>query len=722
MLPSPTSTSDVVGDEVHSPNTVITRRVVDIGDNRFERDHLLTPSATPTMDRQTSSTMLSPTTTLKRSGHSSSVALDRFLHDPRRRTCSFVNLASDALEELVETAYHNRLVLTQKEELNVGSVVRLTWPSKEDAPAEPADPTHAAGDDPTWCPRCEVPNFAGGMCGRISLCSKCSSSSSRLVHQPHHLQTSGLAKGASRLTLECPPRPQSPVLPTPPKTPLATPTRARLPYNASFATQRLANDVLDAVAETHARPELTTDGTGGVYLIRRISKDGDAHGPAVGIFKPCDEAAGCENNPRGLSGHEHAMREGFPAGGGGGATRERVAYQLDKGFAGVPPTAVQTLLLRTHTGTRLSKQSGSVQAFVPSEGDASDYRFDGSDFDEGVCQRVALMDCRLFNTDRHEGNLLVRTKRAPAAPTAASALSATPRVAEEDGDVIDHTPLTSEILLAATAAVKAAATASDTCMYRDSPVESAGGGAAASIPLEAPTRKGFGLVALQPKLSPLDDTHEPVAKLEVVPIDHAFILPRFGYFREAEFAWRYWGAAQKPFGPDAVEYIAALDVDADVEVARQAGLDESSCATLRVCTMLLRAALLGGGTRCANDGDHADSNEGSLEAPASGTPAGVAPPTPRELASMLMREAIDVPSPLERMCARALGIEDEEQLTSDTALIDLVVHLAEAQSTDASEVPREPPTAPGPASFVPPPEFYVRFATLLQENYGMISP
>jgi len=48
------------------------------------------------------------------------------------------------------------------------------------------------------------------------------------------------------------------------------------------------------------------------------------------------------------------MREGFRP--GGGAARELVAYRLDRGFAGVPKTAVDSLLLRTRTGTRLSDQ------------------------------------------------------------------------------------------------------------------------------------------------------------------------------------------------------------------------------------------------------------------------------------------------------------------------------------------------------------------------------
>ena len=104
------------------------------------------------------------------------------------------------------------------------------------------------------------------------------------------------------------------------------------------------------------------------------------------------------------------MREGFRP--GGGAARELVAYQLDRGFAGVPKTAVDKLLLRTRTGTRLSEQTGSIQQFVESHGDASEYRFDGSEFSLRASERIALQDLRLFNCDRHEGNFLVCSPKA----------------------------------------------------------------------------------------------------------------------------------------------------------------------------------------------------------------------------------------------------------------------------------------------------------------------
>ena len=79
--------------------------------------------------------------------------------------------------------------------------------------------------------------------------------------------------------------------------------------------------------------------------------------------------------------------------------------------AGIPPTTVQTLLLRTKSGNNLVEQSGSVQRFVSSEGSADDedtYGYGGAKFSQRAACRIALQDVRLFNCDRHGGNMLVR--------------------------------------------------------------------------------------------------------------------------------------------------------------------------------------------------------------------------------------------------------------------------------------------------------------------------
>ena len=476
-------------------------------------------------------------------------SVTRFLQSARRRSCSFVNPDEVKLAELERTAKAMSLSISQKAEENVGLVVRLSR-------------------QPVSC------------------------------SQPYPMDQED-AEPLSHLS----------------------------PFKraGSFNSNAVVEQVRRVVSGSRERPKLTEDGTGGVYLIResshetsertaeRSSNGADETPPQsprtpapIAVFKPTDEEAGSQNNPRGYVGEEHVMREGFRP--GGGAVRERIAYKLDRGFARVPRTAVDQLLLRSPSGVHVRPQSGSIQEFVQSDGDASDFRFDGSEFDDHQSQRVMLQDCRLFNCDRHEGNILVKRPKQQQQSAAAAA----------------------------------------------------------------------------------------GAKCDVVPIDHAFVLPRFGYFREAEFAWRYWTSAAKPIGRDAVEYVAALNVDADVDVARKAGLDESSCATLRVCTMLLKRAVLG----------HAHGLLSGRAATAAAASAAAPAVTPKTVSALLMREEFDEPSPLERLCARALGVADADSLT-DTGLIDFI---------SSEQKHRGEPVD----SFVPPEDFYERLAALLEalETFG----
>ena len=92
----------------------------------------------------------------KRDRSGSSAAVDRFLQDSRRRSCSFVNLSPTALQELTEKARRHQLVLTSCVEQNVGTLARLAWPNRAiDAPAAvvPREPV---------CPRCAHRGKQGG--------------------------------------------------------------------------------------------------------------------------------------------------------------------------------------------------------------------------------------------------------------------------------------------------------------------------------------------------------------------------------------------------------------------------------------------------------------------------------------------------------------------------------------------------------------------------------
>lgn len=148
----------------------------------------------------------------------------------------------------------------------------------------------------------------------------------------------------------------------------------------------------DGVAES------VNEGEGGVYAVQSRSS-----GQKLAMFKPAEE--------------ERFVREGlFP---GEGAVREEAAYELDSrmnGFSGVPPTAVARLQL---SNIGRAKQ-GAVQRFMMGsvgsmEGFGMPHNLDKAEAFVPVDQvhRIGLLDIRLFNTDRHPGNILLIGERAP---------------------------------------------------------------------------------------------------------------------------------------------------------------------------------------------------------------------------------------------------------------------------------------------------------------------
>ncbi|KAH9259397.1 hypothetical protein BASA81_002440 [Batrachochytrium salamandrivorans] len=80
------------------------------------------------------------------------------------------------------------------------------------------------------------------------------------------------------------------------------------------------------------------------------------------------------------------------------AVRERAAYVLDKayeGFSRVPATVL----------AQVDSSHGSLQAFINNLGSVED--LPDLALDTESVQRVAMLDCRIFNLDRHSGNVLV---------------------------------------------------------------------------------------------------------------------------------------------------------------------------------------------------------------------------------------------------------------------------------------------------------------------------
>jgi hypothetical protein len=153
-------------------------------------------------------------------------------------------------------------------------------------------------------------------------------------------------------------------------------------------------------------PVMSTEGSGGVYFM--LDPSGQRN---VAVFKPIDEEPMAENNPRGfpLSLDGEGLKRGTRV--GEGALREVAAYVLDHpvdgfkscgtaGFSGVPPT---TLVRCLHMGKEF--KIGSLQMFVENHGSCED--MGPRDFPVQEVQKIAVLDIRLANADRHAGNVLM---------------------------------------------------------------------------------------------------------------------------------------------------------------------------------------------------------------------------------------------------------------------------------------------------------------------------
>lgn len=157
-------------------------------------------------------------------------------------------------------------------------------------------------------------------------------------------------------------------------------------------------DVAQLSSSTDGVADPVNDGDGGVYAVQSRSS-----GEKLAMFKPTEE--------------EKFVREGlFP---GEGAVREEAAYVLDSrcnGFSGVPATAVARLQLASSSRAK----QGALQRFMMSSSGSMDGF--GMPFDLAKAEafvpvdqvhRIALLDVRLFNTDRHPGNILLIGDKPP---------------------------------------------------------------------------------------------------------------------------------------------------------------------------------------------------------------------------------------------------------------------------------------------------------------------
>eukprot|EP01103_Thecamoeba_quadrilineata_P014521 TRINITY_DN4348_c0_g2_i1.p1 TRINITY_DN4348_c0_g2~~TRINITY_DN4348_c0_g2_i1.p1 ORF type:complete len:395 (+),score=75.35 TRINITY_DN4348_c0_g2_i1:174-1358(+) len=154
------------------------------------------------------------------------------------------------------------------------------------------------------------------------------------------------------------------------------------------------------------QPELLTTGDGGAYLLR-----GD-DGNMLAIFKPFDEDPFSPRNPK-VDQRILAFSDPSSAVGrriksvhrpGESAQKEVAAYLLDhKNEAGVPLTMMVQMSCQHWPSPG---KIGSLQEFVPHLHDS--WELSPSLYSKSDLHRIAILDMRLLNSDRHGGNILVR--------------------------------------------------------------------------------------------------------------------------------------------------------------------------------------------------------------------------------------------------------------------------------------------------------------------------
>eukprot|EP00850_Spirogloea_muscicola_P022216 SM000283S10688 [mRNA] locus=s283:135243:138605:+ [translate_table: standard] len=189
-----------------------------------------------------------------------------------------------------------------------------------------------------------------------------------------------------------------------------------------------------AALDHGVEPAQATGGLGGAYYFR------NRHGSNISIVKPTDEEPFAPNNPNGYTGRllgQPGLKRAIRVGEAG--VREVAAYLLDHdSFASVPATAMVKIThpifyaAKDFKSTRgvLSK-IGSFQEYVQHDYDASEHGT--SRFPVAAVHRIAILDLRVFNTDRHAGNILVRRCRSRELHRSSSALTVE--------DVVDLIPI-----------------------------------------------------------------------------------------------------------------------------------------------------------------------------------------------------------------------------------------------------------------------------------------
>ena len=190
-------------------------------------------------------------------------------------------------------------------------------------------------------------------------------------------------------------------------------------------------------------------------------------------------------------------------------------------------------------------------------------------------QRIAVLDIRLLNMDRHANNLLVSR-------VSFSGGGAFECCSDSRGDSIHSTTHNHRIH----------ATSNNNSLSHPRTC-SVDGDNSLSPPRDNYT--GYAR-ASNPAYRSQSTTSEMVTPaLRLVPIDHGYALPRTSTTQVPEWCWMQWYHSKQPVTAAVRAHVEALDAESDVELLRWyvPGIEEAALNTLRVNTLWLK--LVGGG-------------------------------------------------------------------------------------------------------------------------------
>lgn len=139
--------------------------------------------------------------------------------------------------------------------------------------------------------------------------------------------------------------------------------------------------------------------------------------------------------------------------------------------------------------------------------------------------------------------------------------------------------------------------------------------------------------------------------VQLVPIDHGYILPSFKHLEEVHACWLHWPQAKEPYSEEMLDYIDKLDAEKDMRLLRSTlALDEDCLLTLFTGTTLIQTAARKGLTL-------------------------------HQTGMLMVREASDRPSAIEQVVADAVWAAESDGFVSTAVCEDyyasIKLHLKE---------------------------------------------